>query len=250
MLVRKFASPAYTAVNVWTPSANVDTVMLASPVDEIVAIPNEVAPSWKLTVPVAIRPLIVYGVTLAVSVTGVPKAIVPAVESSSEVDVVTGNPLPLNATCCVLPDTFSASLVMVTLPVRAPVCCGWKSKARLQFAPVAKLARPEHVPDESTRKSVVAVRPLILRSLLPMFEIVTACVALVCAYDRIGKGSRSSSGTHLPNTIVGEICDVHISEGIQGNGRRLIQLGKRSGTAIATKSSGTRNAGNSPDSSG
>ena len=31
-----------------------------------------------------------YGVTSAVRVTGVPKAIVPAVESSSEVDVVTG----------------------------------------------------------------------------------------------------------------------------------------------------------------
>ena len=29
MLVRKFGSPEYTAVNVWTPSANVDTVMLA-----------------------------------------------------------------------------------------------------------------------------------------------------------------------------------------------------------------------------
>ena len=77
------------AVNVWMPSANVDTVMLASPVAEIGAVPNEVVPSRKLTVPVASRPLIVYGVTLAVSVTGVPKAIVPADESSSEVDVVT-----------------------------------------------------------------------------------------------------------------------------------------------------------------
>ena len=121
----------------------------------------------------------VYGVTLAVKITGVPSATVSAVESTNIVAVITGNPLPLNATCCVLPDTFSASLVMVTLPVRAPVCCGWKSKARLQFAPVAKLAGPEHVPDESTRKSDVAARPLILRSLLPIFERVTACVALV-----------------------------------------------------------------------
>ena len=59
------------------------------PVDEICADPNSVAPSWKLTEPVVVMVPSACGVTLAVNVTGVPTAIVSAVERTSVVAVAT-----------------------------------------------------------------------------------------------------------------------------------------------------------------
>jgi hypothetical protein len=65
--------------------------MLASPVAEIPMLPNTVVPSSKVTVPIATRLLpAMCGVTLAVKLTGVPKAIVLEVESTSVVVVATG----------------------------------------------------------------------------------------------------------------------------------------------------------------
>jgi hypothetical protein len=143
---------------VWEPTANVDTVMLAAPVDEIGTVPNNVAPSLKLIVPVAVAPPDVSGVTLAVKVTGVPKAIELAVESISEVVVATGppatgvlvskivgevllakfeSPAYVASTACIVP--VPGTLTAVSTAVA--VCVSWFSKMLTLAEPAFGSAR-------------------------------------------------------------------------------------------------------------
>ena len=63
LLVRKFASPLYTALMVWLPTAIAEIGSVAVPLLSD-TVPSGVEPSLKVTVPVAVE-----GVTVAVNVT-------------------------------------------------------------------------------------------------------------------------------------------------------------------------------------
>lgn len=72
VLVRKLASPPYTAVKEWLPLARDDVVVVALPFASATGGPSAVVPSKKVTVPVT-TPVPVVGPTLAVKVIGWPE---------------------------------------------------------------------------------------------------------------------------------------------------------------------------------
>src|ERR1051325_2078327 len=75
VLPLRVASPQYEAVKLWGPAASVEMVKVAVPLLSE-AVPSEVVPSRKVTVPVAVA-----GVTVTVMVT-----VWPAVEGLGETD--------------------------------------------------------------------------------------------------------------------------------------------------------------------
>jgi hypothetical protein len=81
-------------------------------------------------------------------------------------------PVPFSATACVL---LLALSVIVNVPVRAPVAVGVNVTLMLQLAPAASVAPQVFVEP----KSPVTEIELMLRLAVPVFESVTACVALV-----------------------------------------------------------------------
>jgi hypothetical protein len=70
VLAAKFESPAYAAVIEWVPTASVDVVKEAAPLVFSVAVPSEIVPSRKTTVPAGVPEL--EEVIVAVKVTGAP----------------------------------------------------------------------------------------------------------------------------------------------------------------------------------
>jgi hypothetical protein len=80
-------------------------------------------------------------------------------------------PVPVSATVCT-----AALTVMVTVPVRAPATAGVKVIELLQFAPAAKI--PVQVLDFCA-KSPLATMLVIVTEVVPGFEIVMSCAALV-----------------------------------------------------------------------
>lgn len=70
VLLLKFPSPLYLAVMEWAPAISEETLSWALLL-ETAAVPNEVEPSRKVTLPVALAPL-TEGATVAVNVTAEP----------------------------------------------------------------------------------------------------------------------------------------------------------------------------------
>ena len=93
---------------------------------------NTVAPSLKITDPAGIPP---GEVTVAVRATFLPK-VEGLIEEIRAVEV-TKTPVPLKATVCGLP---VASLVIVNVPVRAPIAEGVNVTSIVQVVPAAKVA--------------------------------------------------------------------------------------------------------------
>ena len=69
LLAVKFVSPGYDAVIESLPTANVEVLMLAVPVESRAAVPSVVLPSLKVTVPVGTPELGATATTVAVKVT-------------------------------------------------------------------------------------------------------------------------------------------------------------------------------------
>lgn len=131
MLAAKLASPEYFAVTEWVPTASDEVVNAACLFAFIVPVPIWVVPSRNATVPVGV-PLPVFGLTVAVKVTGCPKvAALP--EDASAVEVATVWPVPCKVTLCGLPAALS---VMVTAPLRVPLSVGVKVTLTVQLAPM------------------------------------------------------------------------------------------------------------------
>src|SRR5436305_136269 len=81
-------------------------------------------------------------------------------------------PAPESVTLCGLPAALS---VIVTAPVRVPVAVGVNVRLMAQFAPAAS-----DVPQVVVcAKSPMAAMPVMVRAVLPVFESVTVCAALV-----------------------------------------------------------------------
>ena len=73
VLVRKFVSPAYTAVRLSAPVGSVVRVRVATPDEFRVPVPSVVVPFMKVTdSPVVMSPPTAYGLNVAVSATDCP----------------------------------------------------------------------------------------------------------------------------------------------------------------------------------